>query len=100
MEKHFPLLHSVNFAVRFLATVWLFLYLTANKIMTFVPAILICSGVLLVAFVMWRGYMYMDRMLSVSLKQVIMDMPLFDLLETLSEREDVQQLIVDGTKEP
>lgn len=99
MIKRFPLLHGINFAIRFLATVWMFLYLTVNDIMTFVPAFLVCSGVLLVAFLIWRGYIYMDHILDASLRQVIVTMPLFDLIEILNNRDDIKRLVINELEE-
>lgn len=99
MSKHLPWLHSVNFIVRFLTTVCLFLYLTTNSILSFVPAFLICAGALSIAFAIWRGYMYLDRSLNVSLQQVITSMPLFDLIEILNKREDIKRLIINEEEE-
>lgn len=99
MNKHLPWLHSANFIVRFLTTVCLFLYLTANNILSFVPAFLICAGILSIAFAIWRGYVHLDRTLSVTLQQVIVNMPLFDLVEILNRREDIKRLIINEDEE-
>lgn len=99
MNKHLPWLHSADFIVRFLTTVCLFLYLTANSILSFVPAFLICTGILFIAFAIWRRYVRLNRSLNVALQQVIVHMPLFDLIEILNEREDIKRLIINEEEE-